>query len=129
MPGCKSHFGAGASSFGTLPAEPLEDLVATQVQNALAAPPIVQAVWDTLRSQSPDLTEPEVVLPMRRLGTLWPSLFPAERYRLVQLLIERIQIGDAGLEIVWRDNGWHALAEELLSGTIAHELAELEDAA
>ncbi len=37
----------------------------------------------------PDLTEPQVVLPMRNLASLWRELFPAEQCRLAQLLIER----------------------------------------
>jgi hypothetical protein len=42
------------------------------------------------------------------------------------LLIERVVLGDAGLEIVWRDLGWQDLAMDLLPGTIGAELQELE---
>lgn len=97
-----------------------------QVQDALAAPHVVQAVWDKVREQRPDYSEPEVVLPMRQLATMWPLLFPAERCRLVQLLIERIVLGNTGMEIIWRDSGWQDLACELIPGTIGAELAELE---
>lgn len=51
------------------------------------------------------MSEPEVVLPMRRLATMWQQLFPVERCRLAQLLIERVVIADGGLEIIWRDLG------------------------
>lgn len=74
----------------------------------------------------PDLSEPQVVLPMRNLATLWRELYPAEQCRLAQLLIERVVLGDSGLEIVWRDQGWHELALELTPGTIGAELQELE---
>ena len=57
---------------------------------------------------------------------MWPQLFPAEQCRLVQLLIERIVLGHTGMEIIWRDSGWQALACELIPGTIGAELAELE---
>ncbi len=59
------------------------------------------------------MCEPEVVLPMRQLATMWQQLFPVEQCRLAQLLIERVVIADGGLEIVWRDRGWHELAGEL----------------
>ena len=46
--------------------------------------------------------------------------------RLAQLLIERVLIGDDGLEILWRDAGWVELIEELRPGSIGAELAETE---
>ncbi len=67
-----------------------------------------------------------MVLPIRNLAGLWQQLFPAEQCRLAKLLIERVVIADGGLEIVWRDQGWQQLAQELLPGTIGAELQELE---
>ena len=93
---------------------------------ALSAPHIVQSVWDRIRTTRPDLSEPEVVLPMRNLAGLWQQLFPAEQGRLAQLLIERVVIADGGLEIIWRDHGWQELAGELMPGTIGAELQEWE---
>lgn len=120
------HFGAGASSFGSLPAEPIEALVVGQVCHVLRAPESVQAVWDRVRESGIDLDQARVVMPMRQLAAVWPSLFPAEQRRLAQLLIERVLIGDDGLEILWRDAGWVELIEELRPGSIGAELAEVE---
>jgi len=125
-PGRDRNFGAGSSRFSTLSAEPLEELVVTQVCESLRAPQRVQAVCEQVRQLVPEITEPEVVLPMRRLAGLWSTLFPAEQHRLVQLLIERVLISAEGLEIVWRDAGWQALAEQLQPGSIAAELTEEE---
>jgi site-specific DNA recombinase len=123
------RFGAWASPYGPLPAEPMEELVTQQIVAALSAPHTVQAVWDRVRVIRPDLSEPEVVLPMRNLANLWQHLFPAEQCRLAQLLIERVIVADEGLEIVWRDQGWRELAVDLIPGTIGAELQELEAAA
>lgn len=120
------HFGAWASQHGPLPAAPIEELVTQQIVAALSAPHIVQSVWDRIRTARPDLSEPEVVLPMRNLAGLWQQLFPVEQCRLAQLLIERVVIADGGLEIIWRDHGWQELAGELLPGTIGAELQEWE---
>jgi hypothetical protein len=125
----QGRFGAWASQHGPLPAAPIEDLVAQQIVAALSTPHLVQSVWDRVQAIRPDLTEPEVVLPMRNLATLWRELYPAEQCRLAQLLIERVVISDSGLEIVWRDQGWQQLATELAPGTIGAELQELEAAA
>lgn len=99
-----------------------------QVYAALRAPHIVQVVWDRVREINPTITEPEVVLPMMRLSTVWKQLFPVEQNRLVRLLIERVVLSPDGMEIVWRIGGWASLADELMPGTIGAELAELEAA-
>jgi DNA invertase Pin-like site-specific DNA recombinase len=122
------RFGTWASQYGPLPAAPIEELVTQQIVAALSAPHIVQSVWDRIRAARPDLSEPEVVLPMRNLACLWQQLFPAEQCRLAQLLIERVIVADDGLEIVWRDQGWQELAVELMPGTIGAELQEMEEA-
>lgn len=97
-----------------------------QLCQVLRAPECVQAVWDRVRATAIDLDEARVVVPMRQLAAVWPSLFPAEQRRLAQLLIERVLIGDDGLEIIWRDTGWVDLIEELRPGSIGAELAEVE---
>jgi hypothetical protein len=53
-------------------------------------------------------------------------LFPVEQCRLAQLLIDRVEIADSGLEVIWKDLGWKELACELMPGTIGAELQELE---
>ncbi|HBN8310279.1 recombinase family protein [Pseudomonas aeruginosa] len=120
------HYGAGASNFGSLPAESIEALVVEQVCQVLRAPESVQAVWDRVRESGLDLDQARVVVPMRQLAAVWPSLFPAEQRRLAQLLIERVLIGNDGLEILWRDAGWVELIDELRPNSIGAELAEVE---
>ena len=123
------RLGAWASHHGPLPAAPIEELVIQQILAALSAPHSVQSVWDRLQSMRPDISEPEVVLPMRRLATMWLQLLPVEQCRLAQLLIDQVIVADGGLEIVWRDQGWQELAVELMPGMIGAELQELEETA
>lgn len=120
------RLGAWASQHGPLPAAPIEQLVIQQIVAGLSAPHIVQSVWDRVRETHPEISEPAVVLPMRRLATMWQQLFPVEQCRLAQLLIDRVVIADGGLEIIWRDQGWQELAGELMPGTIGAELQEWE---
>jgi site-specific DNA recombinase len=112
-----------------LPAMPVEELVTQQIVAVLSAPHMVQAVWDRIREFHPELSEPEVVLPMRNLAGLWQQLFPAEQCRPAKLVIERVVMADGGLEIIWRDHGWQRLTCDLLPGTIGAELQEIEAAA
>jgi hypothetical protein len=61
-----------------------------------------------------------------KLGDLPAAMREAERQRIVQLLIERVTLREEGIEITWRDTGWHALAGEMRPGTIGGELLEME---
>jgi len=126
VPNRKVRFGADASPAGRVPAEPVEQMVLAQIHAALKSPEMVQSVWDVSKEKSPELSEPEVVLPLRQMAQVWEQLFPAERLRIVQLLIERVTLRDEGIEITWRDAGWHTLAGEMRPGTIGAELLELE---
>ncbi len=63
---------------GMLPAAEIEALVLAQVQAALAAPEVVQSVWQQVQAAEPDIEEPTVVYCLRNLSTLWAQLFPAE---------------------------------------------------
>ena len=126
VPNRKVRFGADASPAGRVPAEPIEQMVLAQIHAALMSPEMVQSVWDVAQEKYPALTEPEVVLPLRQMGQVWTQLFPVERQRIVQLLIERVTLREEGIEITWRESGWHALAGEMRPGTIGGELLERE---
>jgi site-specific DNA recombinase len=126
VPNRKVRFGADASPAGRVPAEPIEQMVLAQIHAALMSPEMVQSVWDVAQEKYPALTEPEVVLPLRQMGQVWAQLFPAERQRIVQLLVDRVTLREEGIEITWRDTGWHALAGEMRPGTIGAELLEME---
>ena len=130
-PSAQRRMGAWAKKHGALPIDVVEALVTEQIVAALQVPHIVQAVVDRLAVTRPDLEEPKVVLmlKMQQLAEVWKALFPVERHRLAQLLIERVVMGADGMEIVWRDIGWQELAAELLPGTIGAELQELEETA
>lgn len=120
------RYGADRHPIGMLPADPIEAMVLAQVHSALQAPEVVQSVWNLMREQHPELSEPQVVLPLCQLGQVWAQLFPAEQQRIVQLLVERVILQEEGIEIRWREMGWQTLAGEMRPGTIGAELIELE---
>jgi len=51
------------------------------------------------------------------LDPLWVQLFPAEQARVIQLLIERVEVGTSGLRIHIRDRGLTQMVTEV--GTVA----------
>ena len=47
------------------------------------------------------------------LDPLWAELFPAEQARIIQLLIERADIGTEGLTLRFRDKGLVQMVTEV----------------
>ena len=123
--------GAGTSRTKALPAAEIETVVMEQVKQALAAPEVTISMLQTLQKMpaTERLDEAQVVVAMRRLDLIWDQLFPAEQHRILRLLVERVDLRDDGLDIVWRDAGWHGLAREIAQHPFVREQRELETAA
>ena len=45
--------------------------------------------------------------------SLWAELFPAEQARIIQMLIERVDIGTNGLKLRFRDKGLTQMVAEV----------------
>ena len=129
VPKADMRFGSGSSATGMIPADQIEEVVVNMVINTLQSPESIQAVWNQAQRQHVEVDEPTVVLAMHRLGEVWKQLFAEEQMRLVNLLIERVQLLSDGIDIVWREVGWKELAGELVPGTIGGEMLEMEQAA
>ncbi len=127
LPYSDKKFGRGTNPFGIVPAEKIEALVLEQIKAVLQAPEMIQAVWDEVRKQDITVSEPVVVLAMRNLSEVWNALFPEERFRLVRLLIARVQLREDGIDIEWQPMGWLNLMGELAPNSIGAELCELEN--
>ena len=76
------------------------------------------------RPEIDGLTEAEVRDALLNLDPVWDELFPAEQARIVQLLIERVEVGTEGLDIRLRAAGLASLVTELrAAGTATREAA------
>lgn len=126
IPKADRCYGRGTSATGMIPADQIEEVVVNLVISALQVPEAVQGIWNQVERLYPEIAEPTVVLAMRRLGEVWKQLFPEEQVRLVNLLIERVQLLSDGIDIVWREVGWKELAGELTQDSIGGELLEAE---
>jgi len=67
---------------------------------------------------------------MGRLNDVWDQLFPVERHRIANLMIERIDlvhVGEVqGIKVKWRELGWDKLIGEFAPREIGAELMEVE---
>ena len=100
----------------------IESLVVDQVRGLLRQPEIVVGTWLAARAEAPDLSEAEVRDALHELDPLWDELFPAERARIVRLLVERVDVGPDGADIRLRVEGLAGLVRDLGASSRAERL-------
>ena len=83
---------ADACTVRRVPAAEIESAVIEQVRGLLRSPEIIVRTWRAARQSLDGLTEAEVREALQRLDPLWDELFPAEQARIVQLLVERVDV-------------------------------------
>ncbi|MFN3351413.1 recombinase family protein [Pseudorhodoplanes sp.] len=96
-----------------IPAAEIESAVVEQVRGILRSPEIIVRTWRVARQSLDGLTESDVRSALDRLDPLWDELFPAEQVRIVQLLVERVDIGTEGADIRLRTQGLTSLVADL----------------
>jgi hypothetical protein len=104
---------ADACPVRRIPAAEIESVVIDQVLVLLRSPEIIVRTWRVARQSLDGLSEADVREALKRLDPLWEELFPAEQKRIVQLLVERVDIGTEGADIRLRTQGLTSLVEDL----------------
>ena len=105
--------GAGKCTVARVPAAEIEAAVIRQIRGMLRAPEVVVATWRAAQPECQGLAEDEVRGALAALDPLWTELFPAEQARIIQLLIERVDIGADGLKLMFRDKGLAQMVAEV----------------
>ncbi len=101
----------------SVPAADVEGAVLDHVRRLLLAPELVARTWATAKRDGDDgITEREVTALLADFAMLWNELFPAEQARIVQLLVERVDIQEDALEVRIRASGLPSLVAELQQG-------------
>ena len=105
--------GAGKCPVARVSAAEIEAAVIGQIRGVLRAPEVVVATWRAAQSDAEGILEDEVREALAALDPLWTELFPAEQARIIQLLIERVDIGTDGLKLRLRDKGLAQVVAEV----------------
>jgi site-specific DNA recombinase len=97
-----------------VPAADGEGAVLDHIQKLLAAPGLVARTRAAAKREGDDeITEREVTVLLAEFATVWAELFPAEQARIVQLLVERVDVREDTLEVRMRTEGLVSLVGEL----------------
>jgi site-specific DNA recombinase len=98
----------------SVPAADVEGAVLDHVQKLLAAPELVARTWAAAKREGDDeITEREVTVLLADFAAVWNELFPAKQARIVQLLVERVDVQENALEVRIRAEGLASLVAEL----------------
>ncbi|WP_256465473.1 recombinase family protein [Bradyrhizobium sp. 159] len=96
-----------------VPAAEIERIIIDQVRLLLQTPEVIVQTWRALRKLSAEINEAEVRSALLGFGELWDELFPAEQARIVQLLVERIDMHAERVDITLKVQGLTSLSAEL----------------
>ncbi|WP_276199962.1 recombinase family protein [Chelatococcus sp. XZ-Ab1] len=105
--------GPEACPVGRVPAAEIETAVIDQLRGLLRAPEVIIGTWRSARPEVDGLSEADVREALEGLDPLWDELFPAEQTRIIQLLVERIDVGHDGVDIRLRVDGLAHLVRDL----------------
>lgn len=107
-----------------VPAAEMERIVLDQIRMLLQTPEVIVQTWRALRKQRNDIGEAEVRRALVGFDDLWSELFPAEQARIVELLVERVDLGPEKLDITLKIEGLTSLSAELQPPSTFQQAAE-----
>jgi DNA invertase Pin-like site-specific DNA recombinase len=105
--------GAIDDSIRRVSAAQIEAVVIAQIKAMLQSPEIIVATWRAARKAIQGLTEGQVAAELRAFDSIWSELFPAEQARIVQLLVERVDLSQNGAEITLNVEGLASILQDL----------------
>jgi site-specific DNA recombinase len=115
--------GAKDCPIGRVPAAEIEKIIIDQVRILLRSPEIVVETWRNARRSIKGLTERDVRATLLEFDQLWNELFPAEQTRIIQLLVERVDVQIDGVDIRLRVDGVTSVVGELSGNALTQQNA------
>jgi site-specific DNA recombinase len=113
--------GAGDCPVARVPAAEIEKIVIDQVRLLLLSPEIIVQTWRNARKSIKGLTESDVRSSLLAFEPLWNELFPAEQSRIIELLVERVDVQTNRVDIKLRIDGVTSLVGELTGNSNAQQ--------
>lgn len=93
----------------------VEDAVVAEVRRILQTPEVVTQVMAALKKEQGAVSEADAIAALHEFRALWAQLFPAEQTRIIQLLVRRVTVTAAGLEVDVRREGIAGVVREMVA--------------
>jgi DNA invertase Pin-like site-specific DNA recombinase len=93
----------------------VEDAVVTEVRRILQTPEVVTQVLAALKRDGDGASEADAIAALQEFKGVWSQLFPAEQTRIIQLLVRRVTVTTAGLEVDIRREGIAGVIREMVA--------------
>jgi site-specific DNA recombinase len=113
--------GRTACRVGRVPAGEVEAAVVGQLRSLLTTPEIIVRTSKAVRELEPGITEHDIRAALVDFDPLWDELFPAEQARIVQLLVDRVDLAVDGITLQLRADGLTSLVHDLRLGAQAQQ--------
>ena len=107
-----------------VPAAEIERIVMEQVRHLIRTPEVIVQTWRTARKLGQEVSESEVRSALTEFEEVWNELFPAEQARIIELLVQRVDITRERLDITLKIEGLTSLCNELGARTELQQAAE-----
>jgi len=105
--------GTNACSVRQIPAAEIERIVIEQIRSLLQTPEVIVQTWRAARKSHKGITENDVRGALVEFEPLWAELFPAEQARIIELLVERVDLSPTGIDLRLRIDGLSSLCNDL----------------
>jgi site-specific DNA recombinase len=115
--------GREACAVRQVPAAEIERVVIDQIRALLQTPEIIVQTWRAAGKTDKGLAENDVRAALLEFEPLWNELFPAEQARIVELLVERVDLQPDGIDLRLRVEGLTSLCSELRGAAGEHQEA------
>jgi DNA invertase Pin-like site-specific DNA recombinase len=115
--------GADACPVRQIPAAEIERIVIEQIRSLLQTPEVIVQTWRAARKEDKAITENDVRSALLQFEPIWNELFPAEQARIVELLVERIDLRPDRVDLHLRIDGLTSLSSELRSAADSQQEA------
>lgn len=81
----------------------------------MPAPEVAARTIKALREESTAVNEKAVVQALGEFDQLWAALYPAEQTRIVQLLVDRVTVGENGIAVDLRQEGLGSVLRDMMA--------------
>ncbi len=115
--------GTNACSVRQIPAAEIERIVIEQIRSLLQTPEVIVQTWRAARKSHKGITENDVRGALVEFEPLWAELFPAEQARIIELLVERVDLSPTGIDLRLCIDGLTSLCNDLRGATASQNEA------